>query len=705
MSWLGFGMVPGAMTNPQAGRMIANALPVVVPSAAWTGAPGSGFASLPVDPVRTTAKPALRPLVPPNQRFTDTLRYGVLAFAVNDGSLIDGIEAVRFHFEGTVVDVAKPTLERFTRHDGSPYLLLGYWVNLARPATTSGAAELYIEAIPRDRTMQRRVLGPARFFPETTLYDAEYTIDPAVAVSATNFHSFDAAIARIKSDAPANPRVTFRQAMANVEINVAAPSFAPQGYLTVEALAPVTFGRPTLGTGADVDTASNLRSRLDGMWFRGTNITIDFAHVNQFANEGVRDNVFEQVRLTNSRGATALWRGGPWWSGQRVAGNPWFMECDVTDLDNFAIQASLARGCTMARISRDIYANTLCAAGTVLTRHNIEHLSNDTPAMTVRYSGSASSATVARSGSVDPTSTTYTFAWGANVATFVTGRNATNYAGTIGDGYWFDDLVDWINTVLAAQDSGWSATLDLPARSRRASSGSLATLKAQGFGPTDCKATPLQIVSSFDSHGDWWQHRFNGITENVIAYGNIARDMQTQNIFIGANVDANDFVFVNNAFHNSDSPTSDYYDPRDASSQLGRSTSPIRLSHVVLAHNTLANQGLIFRDESQPATTFDSYCLIANNVMIDLTQAGGSAIGAVVRNNHVHNAARLIPMAVGTTSGGDASTLFVDAAGGDFTPAGALLTNTAEAVVALALDGVRFDTSLVKVGAKARAAG
>ena len=59
------------------------------PSAGWNGTAATGFGgaygAVPTDPTRTTAKPALRLLVPPGQRFTDTLVVGVAAAANNAG--------------------------------------------------------------------------------------------------------------------------------------------------------------------------------------------------------------------------------------------------------------------------------------------------------------------------------------------------------------------------------------------------------------------------------------------------------------------------------------------------------------------------------------------------------------------------------------------------------------------------------------------
>ncbi|MFM2371329.1 MAG: hypothetical protein RIS85_1052 [Pseudomonadota bacterium] len=79
--------------------------PLLAPSVLWTGAAGSGFTNVPADPPRTTAKPAIRPIVAPFQWYTKELLIGVYAAANNGGTLIDdmGIETVIVHCEGTRV--------------------------------------------------------------------------------------------------------------------------------------------------------------------------------------------------------------------------------------------------------------------------------------------------------------------------------------------------------------------------------------------------------------------------------------------------------------------------------------------------------------------------------------------------------------------------------------------------------------------------
>jgi hypothetical protein len=666
-------------------------LQTITPGEDWTGTAASGFAATPTDPTRTTAKPALRPLVPPNQRFTDRLLYGVAAAANDGGTLIGGIDRVRFHFEGRTVDVLEPALKSFLNANGNTVTYWGYWCELVKPSGTSGEAHLYVEAIPADATMQSRVIGPISFFPNDTLHDAEYTIDPDVAASATNFHDFDDFVVQLKLDAPANPRVTFKKAMSNVEMNFAGAAFAVDSYVTVEADFPVTFGRTSLGTSATVDTDSVLRPRAGRLWLKGSNITIDYAYAETVYAENDEEWVLDGITLTNSRGANALWRGGPYVSGYRVRGNPWFLECTASNLENVAVEASLVRSGTYGPCSRDIFAEARCVVGTTVTRHNDTPFNDDTPAFTVQYSGSEATATVARSGSVNPNDCTYTFKWGANSATFDVGNRSTYYAGTAGDGYTFADVVDYINGAgdyagagLADSDAGWSATLN-DTEDRQASSGSLAGLKAQGFGDTDCKTGAVQVVSSFDAHGDWWQQRFTSVGENVIVYDNTAYDMQTQNIFISSNVDASDFLFFNNALGN-DPVGSDYFSEDTVFSQLGRQNNATALSHVVVAHCSLPNQQLQFRNDGT-ASTFDAYCLVANNALVNVDEAGSATISATIADNHVHAGETPLSEATGTTSGGDGDSLFADFNAGDFTPAGDLLTNLKAPVVARDIDG------------------
>jgi hypothetical protein len=689
----GFGYHPVSHSRNQV-LLHGVGLPQVSPAPQWSGLAASGFAVAPADPARTTAKPACRLLVPPGQRFVSAMVVGVAAFANDGGTLIGGIDRVRFHYEGGTIDVVAPSWHRFRDSNGRNVAYFGYWASLRRSDARTGEALLYVEAVPADATMQSRVIGPFSFYPQATLHDREYTIDPLAPVTTTNFATFDAAIARVKIDLPANPRITFKRAMNNVVMTFTGATYNPSGgYLTVEADAPVTFGRAALGTTGSVDSDSNLRPRVTGLWLKGENITIDYAYVDSLFSEDGKDYVLDGITLTNSRGPGALWRGGPYFSGFRVRNSPWFLECSVSNLENVCVAANLVRGGIIRDVSRDIFADARCIVGTRVERHNDTAFNNDAPVFSVVYNGTAATASIARSGAVDPNSATFTFKWGANSRTFAVGKGTANYTGTAGDGYLFADVVNFVNTTLNALDAGWSATL-LDTAGRRASSGSLAGIKGQGFGDTNCKTTPRVIVSSFDAHGDWYQQRFSTITENVIAYQNVAYDMQTQNIFISSNGPARDFIFVSNALGN-DPVGSDYFSETVVGSQLGRPNTGNLLSHLVIAHCSLPNQTISFRNDGTPFSTYDSYSLVANNVCRNITKASATrTIGAVIKNNHIHAGQTVVPEATGTSSGGNRDTLFADFNTGDFSPVGALLTNLKPPVAS-------FDSGNLTSGASA----
>ena len=663
----------------------------VEPSAGWDGTAATGFGgaygAVPTDPTRPTAQPAARLIVPPGQFFTDTLVVGVAAAANNGGSMANlGLSGVTFHFEGNTAVVSQPTLRTFPDANGNNVTYLAWWVTLKKPAATAGEARLYVTATPADGTMQARVMGPYSFYPSATLHDFEYTIDTGASVSATNFHTFDAFKAQLVTDTPDNPHLRCITAPSNGEMNFAGTLYVPTGYITVEADVPVTFGRTALTTGATVDSDSNLRPRADGIWLKGSNITIDYAYVDNFYNEGSKNHVFDGINMINSRGAGALWRGGPYFTGTRVRNNPYFLEVTASNLENIAVGASLVRGGTFGTMSRDMFADVLCVTGTRVEVHDDTPFNNDTEAFTVVYTGSEATATVARSGTVDPNSATYTFKWGANTQTFDCGKTPAIYAtGLSGNqGYLFSHLVTWINATLAGLDAGWSATL-VDATGRRASSGALLGDKGQGFGDTSCKTTALSVRSNFDAHGDWYQQRFAGPTENLILYNNLAYDMQTQAIFVSSNTDASDFIFFNNSLGH-DNVGSDYFNEDTVFSQIGRNSHATAISHVVIAHCSMPNQQIYFRNDGT-LSTFDSYCLIANNSTVNVDEAGSGTINATITGNHIHGDQTAIAEALLTTSGGNEDNLYVDFTTGDFTPAGALLTNLKAPIVARDMNG------------------
>ncbi|QZH76403.1 MAG: hypothetical protein JY451_07685 [Erythrobacter sp.] len=687
-------------------RSLASAvmpLPQIAPSPLWIGTAGSGFASVPLDPVRTTAKPACRLLVPPGQFFTDSLVVGVAAAANDGGSLIAnlGLAKVVFHYEGESVEVLAPSYHTLSDANGVERTYLGWWARLQPPASgvTQGLARLYVEAVAIDPTMQKRVIGPYLFCPSAQIYDVAVDVAPLQpTIAGQRYPSITAAATYVKAQLAKNPHICIIEA-GTYDIGDSNPdAWTIPGYCTISATQPVTLGKSAYTT----DNASRMTAHRMPLHLLGANITVDFRHVLEIDAPSIVgvNHWLDGVTLTNSHpdGRDMLWRGGPpAILGRLVEGEPWFTECVFSEVHTPARNANLVRGCTFTRISQDVVSNARCVVGTSVVDHSNLTWNTDFPAFTVTYSGAEATATLARSGGTESSGGggLYTARWGASSATFDVGNGSFNhYAGTAGQGYWFADVVAWLNTL-----PGWNATL-LINPDRRACTGSLEGDKGLGFdgvagrsAPVNVKDATVTIVSLHDKHGDWYQQD-TGTSENVIVYDNTGVDMEVQCIFLSpiANGDSLDYVFFNNAFSIT-ATVSDYFTAAYSASQLGRDNT--LMSHVVIAHNSFANQGFLMRTD-RPGCDFDSYCLFANNVSRSMVWQGAVDTDLVNTANHQHGGFALPGGDSGTSSGGSEASLFAGASAGDFTPAGELLANPAAPVVSYDLFGKRRGASAAK---------
>lgn len=166
--------------------------------------------------------------------------------------------------------------------------------------------------------------------------------------------------------------------------------------------------------------------------------------------------------------------------------------------------------------------------------------------------------------------------------------------------------------------------------------------------------------------------------ENVICADNVGYDMQCQNIFLSSTAPPRDMIFVNNALGNDPTGDSLLFDDTVVVSQIGRAGIGQLQSHIVVAHCSMPNQGLSFRNDGTPFSTTDAYCLVANNVLRTLVKSStivGRNPGAVIKDNHIHAGQTPLPEATGTSIGGDKNSLIPGFNSGDFAPAGALLSN------------------------------
>ena len=527
MSWHGIGLISGNWTPlPSMAPIFVPPPESIEPAAAWTGTAGSGFAAIPVDPVRTTAKPALRLLVPPYQYFTDTLDVGVIAMANDGGTLINnfGIASVRFMLEGSEAVITEPTFHTIQTQRG-PHAYYGWWVRLRKPPGKAGQANLYIEATARDGTMQKRVIGPYLFSPAEQEFTHSVTVAPSVpALAGVNYHTLDAAATYVNQLGSANPLITIAEAgLYELTVGSGVPGISLRyglpGRLNITASTPdVTIGRATYVN----DGTANINDARYKLRFFGTNLTLDYRYVlninGSSADEG-QGAWLDGVNMLSSAplGNSELWRGTVKPNGLgSVRGAAWFTEVKVTELTNFGNTANLIRGCELDRVAGDIFSNSKCCIQNLVRIHS-GRPNDPLDAFTIQYTGAATTATLTRTGGqgsfnggvwiVDIDGTEYSF------DTRSVDGNEAGYNGLAGDGYWFSDLVTWLNTL-----PGITATLLLdetdPLEKRVAASGTLPGLASGGFIDQDIKTAPLTVISFFNKHSDFYQHTA-GVLENV----------------------------------------------------------------------------------------------------------------------------------------------------------------------------------------------
>ena len=618
----------------------------------------------------------MRLLVPDRQWFTDELLVGVAAMANNGGTLLDnlGLEKVTLYYEGETLDIVAPSIATFNDSNGNSVSYLGWWAKLKKPTSTAGYASVYFEAVPKDTTMQNRVMGPYLFAPQDVLHDIEATVEPSQPESngvdgIYRYQTIYEAQVRLKVAGAQNPRITVKETgVFESLLDQFTNAWTIKGYCTIEGDVPFTIGKAT----RDYNDATMQPNRTP-VHLKGSNCTLDFANVSSLnvAAGGITDHWLDGINITNSAGRDDLWRGGPpQTTGRLVVGTPWFTECVMDNVHVPLRNLTLARGGTATTVAQDMISGSYCVIGTTITDQSNDTWNTDLPAFTVQYTGGEATATLSRSGGTEGSGGggLYTATYGANTATFdVENGDLDNYNGTSGDGYWFADVVTWLNTL-----TGWTATHDATmaadsgALDRRACTGSLAGDRGQGFGATDVKTATVQIYSYHDKHADWYQHEI-GTNENVIVMDNVMSEADAQFIFlspIGEGAER-DIFFINNI---------GVMDPTDGTPTVGASQlsrTNVEMEHVVLAHNTLADQQIWMRTDNSGAD-FDSYCLLANNVTPEIEWIGAVDVDLPIEGNHLMDGATDPSGATGTSIGGSFDDLFVDGANGDFAPAGDL---------------------------------
>lgn len=302
---------PQQLPNPSA-TPTSGAVPGrLMPGSSWTGQAGSGFnGATPSDPVRSTAKPVLRPLQPANLWFTDFLTLGVWSAALSDNpaSTIMGIEKVILHYEGSKIEILAPTVQVMRDANGIERRYLGWWATIARPETVSGHAHVYWEAIPQNANLQRRVIGPFQYSPQPSLHDAMLTVTPSAGVVAgKSYQTISSALDWCAVNKRQNPLITITEP-GTYDLAKINGLYQGEGYASIAASTPVTISLSPGGAGY-------YRPGYTGLHFVGQAITLDFVNATHFYAESVsncnRPTWFDGCYLTCSAGSYSLVNKAP----------------------------------------------------------------------------------------------------------------------------------------------------------------------------------------------------------------------------------------------------------------------------------------------------------------------------------------------------------------------------------------------------------
>jgi hypothetical protein len=634
-------------------------IPTIGPSGTWTGTAGSGYGgSPPTDPVRTTAKPMLRPLFVENDVFISDRTIVVDAMATA------GVTKVRFYCEGNTVDVTSPRWVPYTDVNGVSRLMYGYAVTLDKAAfdaiTASGTANIYAEAYPTDGALQNRVIGPFRMHNRATLYAGTRTVAP----SGADHTTIVAALNWITTNSPSarNYRIQIT-ASGDYALNTAVSSKydGATHWVTIEAAGGVTASI-TSST-----TRTNIRPQYDGLRFKGSGIVLDHAKFSSIVMESTGTGLLwiDGCTIQQTGGKFAVFDGifpqSYWMSmSSGTARNFYATDCSTTGgVFNGFSYCNLALNCYIDDISSDAFQNNKYFQGltsAALSPSGVGGLRTHLAAIDLTYTG-AGVPKIAISGSPNTptgasTRTLQCYVDGVAVGTALTITNPT-YSPT-GSGY-----TTWA-TVAAHIDAlaDFGATVNGAAGTRRAISASKA-----GLTPTDTLANgtgreitftagAAQMTSIFDVHSDLAQ--YFGNYENYGGRFMSGKQIDGQGFFVdGTSTTLADCQFSGIEI---------------SSTATGNNTQFYSAwSHSSIYNLTACNQDVLMRIDGAGAAKFnpDTRCKFSNFSCYNFRWATGTPDADLVIDR-VNVETGTLP--TGTTNGTTATTNLYVSAPSDLTP-------------------------------------
>lgn len=631
------GFASVALARPFGGRPLSipnattGAIPLLSPGGSFTGAPKSGGipavfggGSTATDPItRTTAKPAIHWLFPSDLRLVTNRTLGV------DADCNGGVLKVTIHCEGAEVDILTPSWFTDLDANGNSRTRWGWWFTLNaaafRAITTTGEARLFATAVPKDGTMQSRIIGydtvavadgvhavvldgsyPMSVFPRTALNDQSKTVR---ADGTGDFTTIQAAIddaATFVAGGGEAPLITIAQTHAYEVTNTTR---------TIGAGWPVAKSRCTITTSPGV-TATLGRAAafapstpaswswtpgLDGIEFQGSGIVFDQLNWSQIMFTA-KPAWLNGCKFTNSTGTlySYYWNGGVHPGFAPSVPSYW----DGAAVEHVSLQAALGGQRYVMNTSVNEYCQDVFTATHYVAYNYVRYFSYQF--FTGTFQGTTNHTAISITGPAGATvSKTALDVQGGNLLLRVSGSTVL----TISLGFYGNDTNPTINDVIAAINafgSGWSASAQNSRGTMRASSiGTPTGVGGQTF--TDLVAsTALNLNAGVDIHGDWWQGFVDGITlassrQNVMIRNNTCRDASQVNS-----------AMFNDDYGNNDQSLDHIVKGNVWLGSYGTMTfGAASMGHFVFENNTA--ELTVIRDESSAGDT--TYCSFRNNII------------------------------------------------------------------------------------------
>lgn len=634
------------------------------PSGTWTGTAGSGYGgSPPTDPVRTTAKPFIRPLFVENDVFVSDRTIAVDAMATA------GVAKVRFYCEGNTVDVTSPSWVPYTDVNGTSRLLYGYAVTLDKAAfdaiTASGTANIYAEAYPTDVALQNRVVGPYRMHNRA----AEFAATRTVAPSGADHTTITAALNWITTNSPSarNVRIQITASGDYSLATAASPKYdTATHWVTIEAAGGVTA---SITSGA---TRTNVRPQYDGLRFKGSGIVLDHAKFSAIMMEQSGSGLLwiDGCSVIQTGGKFAVFDGifpQQYWMTMSSGTGRRFYTTDCVSTggiyNGFSV-CELVRNCSIADISGDAFQNNECVHGvtaSALSAAGAGGLRTHLAAVDVTYTGAGVPKIAISSApnvAIGATRSLQCYVDGVAVGAALSITNPT-YSAT-GSGYTtWADVATHIDAL-----ADFTATVNGAAGTRRASSASKTGLTptqdlANGSGrEITFSGGNAQITSIFDVHADGMQ-----IFGNYENYG--GRFASIKNL--DASTGAQGFFVDQTSTSLTDCQWSAFEVGTDGQPSTANSQVYSAWSHSSLYNFTIYGQNFLMRTDAAGGSKFapDTRCAFRNMSLDGFSWQGGvQDVDLVIDRVNVNSGG----LPAGTTNGTTATTdLYVNAPS-DLTP-------------------------------------